>query len=115
MTSHKGSCHCGGIAFRVETEISEAVECNCSICSRKGSLLHFVGADAFTLETPRENLGTYRFNRHVIDHHFCPVCGVSPFAEGKNGDTPMVAINVRCVEGVDPQGLKIKSVDGRSF
>ena len=37
-----GSCHCGNIAFEVEGEIKEVMACNCSMCSRKGSLLWFV-------------------------------------------------------------------------
>jgi ABC-type uncharacterized transport system substrate-binding protein len=39
---YRGSCHCGNIAFEVEGLIDKAMACNCSICSRKGSLLWFV-------------------------------------------------------------------------
>lgn len=35
--NYTGGCHCGGIAFSLETEepISEVMECNCSICSKR--------------------------------------------------------------------------------
>jgi hypothetical protein len=115
MTIYKGGCHCGKVGFSVETEIAEAMECNCSICSKKGWLLHFVPATVFTLTTPRENISTYHFNKHAIDHHFCSTCGIASFSEGKKGDVAMVAVNVRCLEGVDPHALKIKLVDGRSL
>ncbi|MGR8981112.1 MAG: GFA family protein [Gammaproteobacteria bacterium] len=36
---HKGSCHCGRIAFEAEGELEQVMDCNCSICSRRGSLL----------------------------------------------------------------------------
>jgi hypothetical protein len=114
MTTHKGSCHCGKIAYEFEGgPITEGMECNCSMCGRKGTILHFVPAASFTLKTPRENLRTYLFNKHVIAHHFCPECGVSPFAEGSDskGNT-MAAINLRCVEGVDPRALKIHFHNG---
>jgi uracil-DNA glycosylase len=39
---YHGSCHCGGIAFDVEGELSQAMACNCSICARKGALMWFV-------------------------------------------------------------------------
>ena len=39
---YRGTCHCGKIAFEVEGLIEKAMACNCSICSRKGSLLWFV-------------------------------------------------------------------------
>ncbi len=116
MAKHKGGCHCGGIAYEFEGEIGDAMECNCSHYSKRGALLAFVPAAAFTLLTPRENLGTYRFNRKVIDHHFCPKCGISPFSEGEHPKgNKVIAVNLRCVESVDPQALKIKHVDGRSL
>ena len=114
--THKGGCHCGKIAYEFEGEIGPVVECNCSLCAKRGSLLHFVGASAFTLKTPRENLGTYRFNKHAIDHHFCPDCGISPFSEGAGPEgEKMVVINMRCVEGVDPRALDVQFFNGRDY
>ena len=115
MTKHKGGCHCGNIAYEFEGEIGEGLECNCSLCAKRGGLLAFYPATAFTLTTGREKLGTYHFNKGKIDHHFCPDCGISPYSEGENKGQKMVAINLRCVEGVDPHALKIKSVNGREF
>jgi hypothetical protein len=77
-------------------------------------LLHFIPASQFTLKTPRENLGTYKFNKHLLSHHFCLSCGISPFTEGTDPKgNQMVAINVRCVEGVDPHRLEVKFFNGR--
>jgi hypothetical protein len=116
MAIHSGSCHCGKIVFAFESgPITEGLECNCSICLRKGAILHFVPASAFTLKTPRENIATYRFNKHAIAHNFCPVCGIAPFSEGENPPgNKMVAVNLRCVDGVDPRALKIDYHDGRA-
>jgi hypothetical protein len=114
MTMHDGGCHCGKIAFTVEGDITSAMECNCSLCAKRGVLLHFVPESAFTLTTPRENLGTYQFNKHVIDHHFCATCGISPFSEGKKPDgETMIAVNARCIDGIDPHSLTIKFHNGR--
>lgn len=79
---YKGSCHCGRIAFEVEGEFTQVMDCNCSICSRKGSLLWFVPRKQFRLLTPEENLSTYTFNKHTIKHRFCSKCGIHPFGEG---------------------------------
>ena len=112
--THKGGCHCGRIAYSFEGEIGEVLECNCSLCAKRGGLLHFIPAAAFTLTTPREDLSTYRFHNKVLDHHFCAVCGISPFSEGSDRKgNKMVCINVRCVEGVDPHALTTKRYDGR--
>jgi hypothetical protein len=114
--SYQGSCHCGRIAFAVEGEIDEVMECNCSHCSKKGYLLSFQPRDQFHLATPESDLATYTFNKHEIKHHFCPNCGCAPFGFGKMPDgQPIAAINVRCLQDVEPAQLKIKPVDGRSY
>ena len=116
MTTHTGGCHCGKIAYSFEGDIGTVLDCNCSLCEKRGGLLHFVPASAFTLKTPRENLGTYTFNKHVLQHHFCAACGMSPYSEGKDpGGNAVVAINVRCVDGLDPHKLDIKFYNGRDL
>lgn len=113
---YKGSCHCGRIAFSVEGEIAELIECNCSICSRKGALLWRVPQDSFHLLTPGAEIGAYIFGEHRIRHRFCPTCGIHLFAEGagKPG-APLVVVNVRCLEEVDISALPVKHFDGRSL
>ena len=61
--NYKGSCHCGQIAFEVEGSLEQAMECNCSHCSRKGYLLWFVPRPQFKLNTPEEDLVTYTFQQ----------------------------------------------------
>ena len=67
MTSHTGSCHCGGIKFEVDGEIDSGLACNCSICSRKGSLLWFVPRARLKLKTPESAASTYTFTVEVQD------------------------------------------------
>jgi len=113
---YRGSCHCGNIKFEADGEIDGALACNCSICSRKGTLLWFVPSAKFTLLTPRENITTYTFNKHVIKHQFCGICGVQPFGQAKdpNGND-MVAVNIRCVEDIDPLAVPVQYYDGKSL
>jgi len=113
--THKGSCHCGRIAFEVEGDLTQAIECNCSHCSRKGYLPWFVPRESLRLATPESALATYLFNKHVIKHHFCPACGCAPFGFGTDpAGKATAAVNVRCLEGVEPATLKIMPFDGRS-
>lgn len=113
---YKGSCHCGKASFQVEGQIDEVMDCNCSICIRKGALLWFVPRDSLRLLTPEENLRAYTFNKHVIRHRFCPECGIHPFGEGTDPNgREMAAINVRCLEGVDLASFPVHHFDGRAF
>jgi hypothetical protein len=114
---YEGSCHCKRVAFEVEGQIDTAMACNCSICQRKGSLLWFVPMERFTLKTPDEAAGTYLFNKHVIKHRFCGVCGIHPYAEAIHPKTgkPTAAINIRCIEGLDLEKVPVVHFDGRAL
>ena len=111
----RGSCQCGKIAYRLDAEPTEAIECICSICRLKGSLLAAFEPDLFHLETSRDDIAVYTFGKHVIHHQFCKTCGCAPFSEGTWPDgTPMVAINLRCAD-VDLRAIRITPFDGASL
>lgn len=113
---YKGSCHCGKVAYEVEGEIDTAMECNCSICSRKGYLLWGVPRSSLKLLTPESEISTYLFNKHVIKHRFCKTCGVSPYCEGVDPKgNEMAAVNLRCLEGVDLSAVSVIHYDGKSL
>lgn len=113
--NYKGSCHCGKIAFEVEGTLESAMSCNCSMCRRKGALMWFVPRDALRLLTPEEGMSTYLFNKHVIKHRFCSVCGIHPFGEGADPQgNRMAAVNIRCLEDIDLEKVPVTHYDGRS-
>ena len=60
---------------------------------------------------------TYLFNKHFIEHRFCPTCGTQPFAFATDPRTgvPTAAINVRCLEDIDLASLQRMPYDGRSL
>lgn len=112
---YQGSCHCGRIAFEVEGEIGKVIDCNCSFCRRRGGLLWFVPKAQFKLTTPAADAATYTFNTHRLQHHFCTNCGIAPYSEGADPKgVATVAINARCLEGVEPGSLAVMPFDGRS-
>jgi len=117
MQTHTGGCHCGKVAFEVDAALDTVVSCNCSICAKRGSLLLGVGADVFRLKQGDAALTEYRFNKHAIAHMFCATCGILPFARGKSpkSGADMVAVNVRCLDGVDLDALTIIPFDGASL
>ena len=114
MTTYRGSCHCGRIAFEVRGEIDRVVECNCSICSKKGYLHWIVSRESFTLRTAEDAIATYTFNTGVAQHHFCRSCGVAPFYVPRS-HPDRIDVNVRCLEGVNPGDLEVQRFDGRNW
>lgn len=114
MTTYRGSCHCGAVAFEAEGEIERVTVCNCSLCARTGYLHWYVEPARFRLLTPPEAFDTYRFLTGAAQHHFCRTCGVSPFRRPRS-DPHLFDVNVRCLEGVDTDRLARDRFDGRSW
>ncbi|CAL8977338.1 hypothetical protein RHODGE_RHODGE_04703 [Rhodoplanes serenus] len=111
-----GGCHCGAVRYEVHVDLDSAIACNCSRCARLGAILAFAPESAFSLISGEAGMTDYQFNKKVIHHLFCTTCGIQSFARGTmpNG-TRMVAVNLRCLDGVDPGSLSPKAVDGRNF
>jgi hypothetical protein len=114
MHTYEGGCHCGAVRFRVVADLAEVIECNCSICAKKGYLHLIVPPERFALLRGREALVTYRFNTGVAQHHFCGRCGIHSFYVPRS-DPDKIDVNVRCLDGVDPTTLAIRRFDGRNW
>lgn len=115
-TTYSGGCQCGAVRYEVSADIGEVMSCNCSRCQKLGWLLTFVPASDFRLQAGDDAVSDFQFNKHNIHHLFCKTCGIESFARGKGpGGAEMVAINVRCLDGVDPDSFNVKKVDGRSL
>src|SRR3954469_21049226 len=83
MSTYKGSCHCGNVQYEVTVDLTKPViTCNCSICSRKGTMLTFVPAEQFKLLKGENAQTDYQFNKKHIHHLFCSTCGIASFANG---------------------------------
>lgn len=79
----------------------------------KGLLLDFVEKEKFRLLSGKETLKEYQFNKKSIRHLFCDVCGVQSFAEGVT--FPKVAINVRCLDGIEIDSLTVTPFNGKDI
>jgi hypothetical protein len=117
--TYKGSCHCGFIQFEIDSALDEVRSCDCSICIRRGALIQRVDEANFrllrparsTLEDGTHGLIVYQFNTKIAKDYLCPVCGILPFRRPRSAPE-LWAVNVRCLEGVVLNDLKIKKVFG---
>jgi len=114
MDIHEGGCHCGAVRFRVAVERYEALECNCSMCRKKGLVHLIVPRDRFALLSGADQLTTYRFNTGVAQHTFCRVCGIHPFYVPRSHPND-VDVNVRCLDGNAPARFAIAQFDGANW
>jgi hypothetical protein len=112
-----GSCHCGAVSFDVTMATPEkAYACNCSICSKAGWLLAFVKEGDFTLHHAPSTVQDYQFGAKRTHHFFCTTCGCRAYSQGtdKEGKATL-AVNLRCVEGLDATKLPVETFDGASL
>jgi hypothetical protein len=115
--NYTGGCQCGAVRYEVAADLDHTMTCNCSRCRRTGVVMAFVPTAAFNLLTDEDGMTEYRFNNNVIRHMFCTTCGIQSFARGQMPDgTPMIAINARCLDGVDVSALPpSQKFDGASL
>jgi hypothetical protein len=92
----------------------EAVECNCSICTKKGFLHLIVPAERFTLLQGEDVLTTYTFNTGTAKHRFCRICGIHSFYRPRSHPEGY-SVNVRCLDGDLLSRFGITPFDGANW
>ena len=109
----EGGCHCGAVRFRVRFDEPRAIDCNCSMCRKKGILHLIVPPEDFELLRGRGALSSYRFNTRVAQHTFCSICGIHPFYTPRS-HPDQIDVNVRCLD-VDVGAFAVEPFDGRNW
>ncbi|WP_414462664.1 GFA family protein [Hyphomicrobium sp. DY-1] len=111
-----GGCHCGRVRFEAELALEGLKICNCSFCQKRGAIMGFVPESAFSLLSDKDAQAEHQFNKKVIHHTFCPECGIGSYSYGTTpSGATMVAVNVRCLDGIDAASLKPTLYDGKSL
>ena len=117
LVIYKGSCHCGAIAFRFGSlEIKDGMRCNCSICSKKGSIISNFTIDSATLQIddPDGLMTIYQFNEKIAKHYFCSQCGIFTFVETRLNPGEY-RVNLGCIEDIDVFNIPVVMFDGTSI
>ncbi|KAJ6577642.1 Mss4-like protein [Mycena capillaripes] len=113
---YNGSCHCGAVGYTLVSpdKITNATDCDCSICSRDGALWTYPPTTAVTFKG-LDSLVEYTFGSKTTYHGFCKNCGVAireRFDEPGGTDT---ALNVRTMNGLDLSAVTTDKEDGKSM
>ncbi|MBI1209975.1 MAG: GFA family protein [Alphaproteobacteria bacterium] len=125
MKTYTGSCHCGHVRFEVDMDLTHVRSCDCSICRKRGALIHRVENDQLRILTPLSDLTLYQWHSRTAEDYFCPICGILPFRrprqltpEEKAQGLPEFsgwAVNVRCLDDVDLDAVQVRRVHGRAL
>lgn len=113
--TYYGGCHCQKVRYKITASLEEVIECDCSICLKKGLLHLIVKASDFQLIQGKEALTVYEFNTKTAKHYFCSICGISSYYIPRSHPQDY-SINARCLDQFpDIPGLTIKSFSGKNW
>lgn len=116
-----GTCHCGATRFTLESAPTQAIECNCTFCSKAGGLWAYYTPEQLVVERA-DGEGVYSQSGYN-KHHFCATCGCQTYGtspewslDGQHDmDKVKVGINVRLLDDFDMSKLAIIPMDGRNL
>lgn len=109
-----GGCHCGAVRFELRVSELVALDCNCSICAKKGFLHVIVKNDAFDLLTSPAALATYSFGTHTAKHQFCKTCGIHAFYRPRSHPDGW-DVNARALDDDAWRRFRIEPFDGKNW
>ena len=110
----KGTCHCGAVSWRYDATPVSATACNCSVCSKAGTLWIY-GDEGEDTHVSGPTTAYVRADGGALEFHHCPTCG-NTISWRMVGDDigKRMAVNLRLVD--DPtavMNLPIRHFDGR--
>jgi len=111
---HKGQCHCGKVKYEVRLDdgLVDIRRCNCSMCKRRGAVVASVKLKDLNITEGSDILSVYQFNTNTAKHYFCSICGIYTHHQ-RRSNPKLYAINIACLQGVDPFVLKsVPVLDG---
>lgn len=111
---YQGACHCGRVTFELRAKLATVMDCNCSICRRRGALWHGASDATLRITSGEEDLQLYQFGTMTAKHYFCRHCGIHPFVRPRLDPTRW-AVNVRCIDSVDLSSLEVRAFDGENW
>jgi MipA family protein len=111
QTTYRGSCHCGGVSFRIDGTIEELTTCDCSLCIARNALMAKVPEDAVAVLSGEGLLTLYEWNTRRAKHYFCSRFGIYVFHR-KRAAPDHFGVNVFTLAGFDPESVPHRATEG---
>ncbi len=117
MLDYAGGCHCGAvrISLRRDAPIDSLIDCNCSICRKKGILLLPVEDADLAIQQGGNNLTLYQWRSNTAKHWFCKTCGIHVFNRPRS-HPGRYSVNARCLDDFETfwPNVTLVSFDGQN-
>ena len=111
------TCHCKEIQIELKLDnyLEELVRCNCSLCTKRGSIMAKIKLNNLKIIKGAEKLKLYKFGKNKAEHYFCSICGI--YTHHKSYTNPEnYEFNVACLDNIDSFKFKdIPVFDGKKL
>jgi len=103
----EGSCHCGAVRYQVDKAPDWVLDCNCSICRRRGALWAYYPQRDVKFETRPDTL-TYVWGDRTSEAHCCRTClCLTHITIIGTDDAEKIGVNARLMHGLDPAKVRV--------
>lgn len=116
----QGACHCGAQRFSAPAPAS-LTDCNCSSCSKRGTLAAYYDPGEVALDLTPELLGDYEWGDRMMTFHHCQACGCPVYSDApawtrEDGQAmpARIILNARLFDDFDLASVPVRKIDGRS-
>jgi hypothetical protein len=108
-----GSCHCGAVSYEMRSQPRHAVECNCSICRRLGTIWGHGEASDITIKGEPGATLSYVWGDGDLAFHTCRTCGCTTHWAGISAKVPdRMAVNLRLASPGTIEAIGLRHFDG---
>jgi hypothetical protein len=116
----RGSCLCGAQRFAAPAPES-VTHCNCSSCTKRGTLAAYYAPGDVALDLTLETLAAFQWGDRMMTFHHCTTCGCAVFAESgawttdEGEDRPArITVNARLFDDFDLDAVPVRTIDRRN-
>jgi len=109
----EGHCHCGNIKLEIPELTESGTSCNCSICSRYGSVWGYFTEAEVKVTAVEPGIHPYSHGDKQLVFNSCEVCGCTThYTMVEAGPQTRLAVNYRMFGEDVLKKLKIRIFDG---
>lgn len=108
-----GQCHCGNIKLSLDKRPETLTSCNCSVCSRYGSLWGYYPENKVAIVVGEHEMKSYCWGDRYINFHHCGNCGsVTHYTSTEKANSDKVGVNFRMFDENIRHEITIRRFDG---
>ncbi|AEH78586.1 hypothetical protein SM11_chr1310 [Sinorhizobium meliloti SM11] len=111
----EGHCHCRAVRVAVPVRPETLGDCNCSLCSRLGTLWGYYPSSEVSITDPEKKLVGYVQGDRTLTMHHCGVCGCITHWSPVGRSSPRMGVNTRVFERSVWEDIPHRLIDGASW